>query len=111
SVVATQRERLFTEYLLAGCGGDDHLIDVLGMRRRQQDRVDRAIAEDVVEIVGQVEMMFGAKPSRVVDVGLDGPNYLQASLAARSLGEIAAPAAQTDDCAIDHLGSSIRAFG
>jgi hypothetical protein len=75
-VVATQRERLFAEYLLASRGGDDHLIHVQGVRRCQQDCVDRVIGKDVVEIAGQVEMMFGTEPSRIVDVGLDGPRYL-----------------------------------
>ncbi len=70
-----QRERLFTEYLFAGSGSGDHLVQVQGMRRYQQNRVDCAIVKDVLKIAGQVEMMFGTKASRVVEIGLDRAGY------------------------------------
>jgi hypothetical protein len=75
-VAAMQRERLFTEYLLASSGSDDHLVHMQGMRRYQQNGIDRAIIKDLLKISGQVEMMFGAKASRVVDIGLDGTDDL-----------------------------------
>ncbi len=67
-----------------------------------------AVAEDGVEIIGQVEMMFSTKPPRALDVGLDGADHVEPTAAARGFHKIAAPAAQSDDRAIDHEGSSAR---
>src|ERR1700755_3245349 len=107
-VLSMQGKRLFAKHVLARVGGGDHLIEVQGMRCRQQDRLNGTVAKDCVEIVGQVEMMFSAKTSRALDVGLDRADHVEPTAATRGFHEIAAPAAQPDDGAIDHVGSSMR---
>src|SRR5665213_1156525 len=78
------------------------------MRRRQQDGLNGTVAEDGVEIVGQVELMFAAKTPCAIEVGLDGANHIQPTAATSCFNKIAAPAAQSDDRAMDHLESPIR---
>ena len=48
-----QGERLFHKDVLAGGGGAFDLRPVLAVRRREHDRVDFGIGEDLVETVGE----------------------------------------------------------
>src|SRR3982075_1792150 len=73
------------------------------MRRCQQDRVDGAVREDCVQIVGQFKMMFGAKALRSFDVGFCGTDDFQPLVAERGLDQTAAPAAEAHDRCADHL--------
>src|ERR1700738_1262543 len=104
-----QREWLIAEHLLSRGGTGDHLCGMQRMRRCQQDRADRAIREDRVQIVGQLKMMFSAKAVRSFDVGLDGTDDLQPLVAERGLDEIAAPAAQADHRSWNHRETSVTA--
>src|SRR5258708_1609499 len=79
------------------------------MRRCQQYRADHAIRKHRVQIVGQLEMIFGAKALRSLEVGLDGTDDVQPFAADRGLDEIAAPAAEADDRSRDHRETSVAA--
>ena len=73
------------------------------MRRRQQHRVDRGIGEDGVEIIGQVEIMLGAKVLRARRGRARRRERFSAVRGRGGLDEIAAPAAEADNGAMDHL--------
>src|SRR5438445_667383 len=110
-VVAAERQGLFAENLLVrGCRGD-HLRQVQRVRGRQQHHIDGAVVEDGVEITRQIEIMFGAKASRPLDVGLDRARYLEAAMAMRRANQVAAPATEPNNRAIDHLNSLGTAEG
>src|ERR1700688_835125 len=76
------------------------------MRRCQQDRVDGAVREHVVQPPGQGEVMLRAKPLRRLDVGLYCADDLEPFVTERGFDQIAAPAAEADDCGVDHLMAS-----
>jgi hypothetical protein len=97
-IVSPKCERFFAEYLLPCRGAGEDLGGMQRMGRCQQNGLDSGIGEDGVERAGQFKMMFGTKVFRTFDVGLHGTNDLQPFVAERSLGEIAAPAPETDDC-------------
>lgn len=107
-VVAAECQRLFAEYvLLRGCRGD-HLRQMQRMRRGEQNGIDGVVGEHGVEIGGQVEFMFGAKASRAFDVGLDRSGQFQAAVAVCCTNQVAAPAAEPDNRAMDHVRSPGR---
>src|ERR1700741_1072973 len=77
------------------------------MRRRQQNRADRAISEHRVQIAGQLTMVLRAKASRRLDDGLDRTDDSQPLVAVRGRDEIAAPAAEADNRCADPLIPSV----
>src|ERR1700760_4381777 len=79
------------------------------MRRRQQNRADRAISEHRVQIAGQLKMVLRAKASRHLHGGLDRTDDFQPLVAVRGRDEIAAPAAEADNRCADHLITSVTA--
>jgi hypothetical protein len=98
-----QRQWLFAEHLLAGRGAGDHLGRMQRMRRRQQHRLDGAIAEHGLQIVGQLKIMARAEALRGADLRLDGADDPDAIVAERSLDKGAAPSAEARDRGVDHF--------
>src|SRR5260370_1845329 len=64
--------------------------------------------EDGVQIVGEGQIVFAEKAPCRRHVGLDAADDFQAFMAARCLDEIATPAAEADDCAVDHWETSVE---
>ena len=81
------------------------------MRRRQQDRADRVIGEDRIEIGGQVEIMPGTKFLCRGHVRLDGANDFQPWVVSGGFDQIAAPAAETGNGGADHRKTPGEAGG
>src|SRR6185312_8841089 len=88
----------------------DHLRRMQRMRRRQQDRADRVIGEDRIEI-GQAEIMPGAKFLCRCHVRLDGANDFQPWVVSGGFDQIAAPAAETGNGGADHRKTPGEAAG
>ena len=97
-----QRQRLSRKNLLSRSRPGDHLRRMQRMRRRQQDRADRVIGEDRIEIGGQVEIMPGTKFLCRCHVRLDGANDFQPWVVSGGFDQIAAPAAETGNGGADH---------
>jgi len=96
-VGAMQRQRFFTEHLLAGVGTGDDLCRMQRVRRRQQYRLDRGIGQDGIEGRRKIEVVAATEIPRTLDVRLDRPDDLQGPVAAGGFHDIAAPASETDD--------------
>ena len=102
---AAERQRLFAEHLFSRGGAGHHLRGMQRMRRRQQHRVDRRIRQHGIEAAGQLQMMFGAKATRAVDIGFDGANDFEPRMTGRRPDELPAPAAEADNRRVDHRES------
>ena len=106
-----QRQRLLAKNLLSRSRTGDHLRRMQRMRRRQQDRADRVIGEDRIEIGGQVEIMPGAKFLCRCHVRLDGADDFQPWMVGCGFDQIAAPAAETGNGGADHRKTPGEAGG
>src|SRR5882757_7771877 len=76
------------------------------MRGCQQHGIDGAVGDHGVEIVGQIEMVQGAEIAGAPEIGLHRAGYLEAGLGG-GFDQVAAPAAQSHDRAMDHLVSPV----
>ena len=59
-----QRQRLLTPHRLAGCRHHAHLLDMQGVRRRQQNGLHLGVGDGVFQVGGQPEAMLGRQFAR-----------------------------------------------
>lgn len=103
-----QRERLLREDVLAGARRRDDLLGMLGVRRRQDDRVDAGIGERRSVVTGEGQAVPGRERAGLVGGARDaGREADPVGLALRAFDQVLAPAAEADDGGSDHSGFSL----
>jgi hypothetical protein len=95
-------ERLFAEHVLAGLGGRDDLSRVMLVWRRQDDSLDIAALERVVEPGRGLEPGGLGRVAHRIG-GLDAEHRPDDAAGGKLAVDDAAPPAQADDGRIDHL--------
>ena len=96
-------ERLFHEDVLAGGGGALDLRPVLAVRRREHDRVDLRIGEDLVETVGELQAVLGAERLGIgAGAVVSGGEAEFVALALHRADQRSAPPSYSDHRRTDH---------
>ena len=92
-----QTERLLHKNMLAGAGGADHLLGVLGMRRGEDDGIDIGLVKDRFERTdpAQAGVRTESRGGRLRSGVRCGEAYCVA--VAHTVDEILPPPAQSDD--------------
>ena len=99
-----ERERLFHEDVLAGRGSPFDLCAMLAVRRREHDRIDGGVGEDLVEIVLQRDAVLGAERlGRGAGAGAPSREAERAALSLYGIDQRSAPAAEADNGGADHF--------
>ena len=100
---AGQRQRLLAPDRLAGRGHFPDLLDVQGMRRRQQDRLHLWIGDRIVKLARQPETVARRQFARRLRFFADAMHDAQAlALALDRIENGLAPAPQTDHGYLNH---------
>ena len=108
-VIEREGERLLAEHMLAGGRGGDHLREMRGVRRGEDDGLHGGIAEDHGVIGVHREAVGRRELARGFQRGVHRPHEAQSrALALHGLDQAAAPSAESDDGGIDHRHGCIE---
>ncbi len=109
--VLGQRQWLFAEHRLAGARGRDDLVDMPCVRGRQHHRLDRAVGQHLGKVAAGEQMLRLQELAVLRRVAADRAGKADfVALALHRLDQGAAPAAEPDDCRVDHLSLRDEAF-
>ena len=102
-------ERLFHKDVFAGSRGALDLRPVLAVRRREHDRVDLGVGEDLPEIVIIGDAVLGAERlGRSAGAAMAGGKAEFRALVLDRIDQGAAPAAEPDNRGADHFFTASR---